>query len=202
MKIEANALSAMTQPAIELDLLEQFIVAPDLRQTAEAALLAFRGIVSGEHFSAMLFNAKLRLVEDYFLHQSWQAANTRFWPAAQQRLAEHPLAEKFLSQRQSTVFVRSRVVFDSVWQKTWLYNEVERPMGVEDLATVCQIASAEKVLILTCGRSGKFPDRDLAPVQSYQRVLNALVPACLAVAKANALTPGLSRGGGHARMRA
>jgi len=53
----------MTQPAIELDLLEQFIVAPDLRQTAEAALLAFRGIVSGEHFSAMLFNAKLHLVE-------------------------------------------------------------------------------------------------------------------------------------------
>ena len=180
----------MTQPAIELDLLEQFIVAPDLRQTAEAALLAFRGIVSGEHFSAMLFNAKLRLVEDYFLHQNWQAANTKFWPAAQQRLAEHPLAEKFLSQRQSTVFVRSQVVLDSVWQKTWLYNEVERPMGVEDLATVCQIASAEKVLILTCGRSGKFSDHDLAPVHSFQRVLNAVIPSCCSAAKANAPIPG------------
>ena len=194
MKIEANALSAMTQPAIDLDLLEQLIVAPDLRQTAEAALMAFRGIVPGEHFSAMLFNAKLHLVEDYFLHQNWQAANTRFWPAAQQRLAEHPLAEKFLSQRQSTVFVRSRVVLDSVWQKTWLYNEVERPMGVEDLATVCQITSAEKVLILTCGRSGKFSDHDLAPVHSFQRVLNAVIPCCLGVAKADAPSPGLSSG--------
>jgi DNA-binding CsgD family transcriptional regulator len=190
MKIASNALCTMTQPAIKLDLLEQIVVAPDLRQTAEAALMAFRGIVPGEHFSAMLFNAKLRLVEDYFLHQSWQAANTKFWPAAQQRLAEHPLAEKFLSQRQSTVFVRSRVVLDSVWRKTWLYNEVERPLDVEDLATVCQIASAEKVLVLTCGRSGKFSDRDLAPVHSFQRVLNAVIPSCPGVAKANAPSPG------------
>ena len=91
--------------------------------------------------------------------------------------------------------VRSRVVLDAIWKNTWLYNEVERPLGVEDLASVCQITSPDEVLVLSCGRSGKFPDRDLAPVQSYQRVLNALVPACLAVAKANALTPGLSRGG-------
>ena len=90
--------------------------------------------------------------------------------------------------------VRSRVVLDAIWKNTWLYNEVERPMGVEDLATVCQIASAEKVLILTCGRSGKFSDHDLAPVHSFQRVLNAVIPSCIGVAKADAPSPGLSSG--------
>ena len=190
MKIGSNALCALAQPAIQLDLLEQLIVAPDLRQTAEAALTAFRGIVSGEHFSALLFNVKLRQVEDYFLGQSWLAADTKFWPAAQPRLAEHPMAQKFLSQRQSLTLVRSRVVLDSVWQKTWLYNEVERPLGVEDLTTVCQLTSADEVLILTCGRCGKFSDRDLAPVQSFQRILNAVIPSCAGVAKANAPVPG------------
>jgi len=185
----------MGQRAIKLDLLEQLIAVPDPRQLAEVALQAFRDVVPGDHFSAILFNVKTRKVEDYFLNQGWLAANTPFWQAAQQRLVEHPLAQRFLAQRQSMTLVRSRVVLDAIWKNTWLYNEVERPLGVEDLASVCQITSPDEVLVLSCGRSGKFPDRDLAPVQSYQRVLNALVPACLAVAKANALTPGLSRGG-------
>jgi len=185
----------MGQRAIKLDLLEQLIAVPDPRQLAEVALQAFRDVVPGDHFSAILFNVKTRKVEDYFLNQGWLAANTPFWQAAQQSLVEHPLAQRFLAQRQSMTLVRSRVVLDAIWKNTWLYNEVERPLGVEDLASVCQITSPDEVLVLSCGRSGKFPDRDLAPVQSYQRVLNALVPACLAVAKANAPTPGLSRGG-------
>ncbi len=180
----------LVRSSAALDLLEQLIVAPDLRQTAEAALAALRDIVPGEHFSALLFNAKLRQVEDYFLDQAWLAADTKFWLAAQPRLAAHPVAQKFLSQRQSMVLVRSRVVLDSVWQKTWLYNEVERPLSVEYLTTVCQIPSADEVLVLTCRRSGKFSDRDLAPVQSFQRVLNALVSSCAGVAKANAPVPG------------
>ena len=185
---------SMTRPAINLESLEQLIAALGPRQLAEVALQAFREVVPGEHFSAILFNLKTLKVADYFLDQGWLAANTPFWQAAQQRLADHPLAERFLSLRQSMALVRSRVVLDSDWQKTWLYNEMERPLGVEDLATVCQITSPDEVLVLTCGRSGKFSDRDLAPVHSYQRILNALIPACPGVAPANALTPGLSRG--------
>ena len=181
---------SMTRPAINLESLEQLIAAPGPRQLAEVALQAFREVVPGEHFSAILFNLKTLKVADYFLDQGWLAANTPFWQAAQQRLADHPLAERFLSLRQSMALVRSRVVLDSDWQKTWLYNEMERPLGVEDLATVCQITSPDEVLVLTCGRSGKFSDRDLAPVHSFQRVLNAVIPSCLGVAKANAPSPG------------
>ena len=176
----------MGQRAIKLDLLEQLIAVPAPRQLAEVALQAFRDVVPGDHFSAILFNVKTLEVADYFLDQGWLAANTPFWQVAQQSLVEHPLAQRFLSQRQSMTLVRSMVVLDAVWQETWLYNEVERPLGVEDLATVCQITSPDEVLVLTCGRSGRFSDRDLASVQSYQRILNALVPSCLGVAKASA----------------
>ena len=100
----------MGQRAIKLDLLEQLIAVPDPRQLAEVALQAFRDVVPGDHFSAILFNVKTRKVEDYFLNQGWLAANTPFWQAAQQRLVEHPLAQRFLAQRQSMTLVRSRVV--------------------------------------------------------------------------------------------
>ena len=183
---------ARAKRALRLDLLERIIVAPDLRQTAQAALAAFREVVPGEHFSAILFNPQLRQVEDYFLDQAWLRADTLFWAAAQQSLLEHPLAASFLAWPQSMSLVRSRVVSDADWQKTWLYNEMERPRAVADLATICQVTSSQQVLILTCGRSGMFFDRDLAPLHSYQRVLNAVVPSCVGLAPAPAPTPGWS----------
>ena len=184
----------MAKDAIKLESLEQIITAPDRRQLAEAALLAFRDCVPGEHFSAILLKAKVHKIEDYCLGQSWLAAKTMFWQVAQQRLAEHPLAQRFQARPQSMTLVRSQVVLDSVWAKTWLYNELERPLGVEDLASVCQFTSADEVMILTCARSRKFSDRDLAPVHSFQRILQALIPSCVGAAPAQALTLGLSRG--------
>ena len=157
-------------------LLERIIAAPDDRQLAEASLAAFKEVAPGDHFSAILFNPKRRQVADYFLNQRWLAAETPFWQAAQQQLLDHPLAQKFLARPQPMVLVRSRVVLDPTWKKTWLYNEVERPLGVEDIASVCQITAAGQVLVLTCGRSRRFTDRDLAPIQSYHRVLNGLMP--------------------------
>ena len=49
----------MPKPAVKLELLEQILLAPDLRQTAEAALAAFREVSPGDHFSAIWFNANL-----------------------------------------------------------------------------------------------------------------------------------------------
>ena len=43
------------------------------------------------------------------------------------------------------------------------------------------------------GRSGRFSDHDLAPLHSYQRLLQALVPACVGLAPAPAPTPRWSR---------
>ncbi len=137
---------------------------------------------------------KVHTVEDYYLNHGWLAAKNRFWQAAQHKLTEHPLAQRFLSRQQSMVLVRSRVVPNPLWKKTWLYHEVERPLGVEDLASVCQITAADQALILTCGRCRLFSDRELAPLHSFQRVLTGLAPFCVGFAQATAPTPGLSNG--------
>lgn len=166
----------MTGRTIDLESLEQIITAPDDMQLAEAALAALRQVAAGDHFSAILFNMKDRAVEDYFLDRAWRASNAAFWASARCGLADHPLARRFCERRQSVTLARSREVADPVWKKTWLYNEVERPLGVEDLATVCQVTASDRVMILTCARSRRFSDRDLAAVQSYQRVLGRLAP--------------------------
>lgn len=165
----------MAKQALTLESLERMVLAPDDRQLAEAALAALRDVAEGDHFSAILFNMKDHKVDDYLLNQNWMASNDMFWQSAQQELANHPLAQKFLSRRQSMALVRSRVVADAAWKKTWIYNEVERPLGVEDIATVCQITTSNQVVILTCGRSRRFSDDELALIQSYQRVLHGLL---------------------------
>jgi len=195
-KLRANAPEGRKQFPIRLKLesLERIVSAPDQRQLAEASLAAFREVAAGEHFSAMLFNTKGRTVDAYFLNHGWLASNNMFWQSAQQRLADHPLAERFLSRHQSMSLVRSRVVSDTDWKKTWLYNEVERPLGVEDITTVCQIMANNQVLILTCGRSRRFSDRDLDPIQSYQRVLDGLVPFRTGGLMPHRSRPGVSGG--------
>ncbi len=166
----------MAGHTIDLESLEQIISAPDDRRLAEAALAALRQVAAGDHFSAILFNTKERAVEDYFLDRAWRASDAAFWPSARHGLADHPLARRFYSRPQSVTLARSREVSDPVWKKTWLYNEVERPLGVQDITAVCQITARGQAMILTCARSRRFSDRDLAAVQSYQRVLGRLAP--------------------------
>ena len=176
----------MPKQAIKLKLLEQIIAAPDLRQTAEAALAAFREVSPGDHFSAICFNAATRRAEVFFLDHGWLQTGSGFWQAAQQTLCEHPLARRFLARRQAMALVRSREIPDAVWRRSVIYNEVDRPLGVADIATIYQTTVSDHVLVLTCGREGKFSDRDLVPIHSFQRVLNALVPSCAGLAKASA----------------
>ena len=161
---------------VNVSLLERIVAAPDDRQLVEASLAAFQEVAAGDHFSAILFNPETLSAAVFFLGQGWLATTADFHQAAQQKLREHPLARKFLARRQPMTLVRSREVPNAVWQQSEIYNEVDRPLGVEDIATIYQITAAGQVLILTCGRSRRFTDRDLAPIQSYHRVLNGLVP--------------------------
>ena len=181
---------ARAKRALRLDLLERIIVAPDPRQTAEAALTAFREVVPGEHFSAIWFNAATRRSEVFFLDHGWLQTGSGFWQAAQQTLCEHPLARKFLAQRKAMALVRSQEVPDAAWRQSAIYHEVDRPLGVADIATIYQPTASDQALVLTCGRSGRFFDDDLAAITSYQRVLDAVVPGCAGVAKANAPVAG------------
>jgi DNA-binding CsgD family transcriptional regulator len=163
-------------PTIKLASLEQLLVAPTDRLLAEACLTTLREVVPGDHFSAILFNTKAHKVEDYFLDEGWLASNNAFWQAAQKRLIDHPLAESFLSRQHPISLVRSRMIPDAVWKKTWLYNEVERPLKVEDIGTIFGTTPSGNVMILSCGRSRRFSERDLSSLQNYHRVFRALVP--------------------------
>ena len=72
--------------------------------------------------------------------------------------------------------LRSREVSDKEWRRSFIYNELDRPLGVEDIATLYHVTSSKRVLVLTCGRSRRFFDHEFTPIQAYHRILNGLHP--------------------------
>ncbi len=178
--IRQKILFPMAKQGLTLESLERIISVTGRHQLAEASLAALREVAAGDHFSAILLNRQDHKVEDYLLNQNWLSSNGLAWNAARHGLTDHPLAKIVLSQQRSMALVRSSVVADSAWRKTWIYNEVERPMGVEEIASVCQITASNQLLILTCGRSRGFSDGEFASIQSFQRVLSGLVASRVA----------------------
>lgn len=168
--------SDMKKYTITFKALERVLSATGDHELAETSLAAFQEIAPGEHFSAILVHLRDLQVEDYLLNRRWQAPDTSFWKPAREGLIRHPLAREFMSRRRPTVLLRSRLIADAVWKKTWIYNEVEHPLGVEDIASICMITGSNRLLVLTSGRSRRFSDRDLEPIHGFHRVLQALSP--------------------------
>lgn len=171
----------MTKPTeqkqhVTLASLERILAASNDMQLAEACLTAFRQVVPGEHFSAIILNLRNVQIENYYLNQAWLGGNREFWKIAKTELAAHPLAAHVLSKKQSAVLLRSQLVSDAVWKRTWIYNEIERPMGVEDIASVCQITVSGRLMVLTSGRSSNFSECEVVPMRSFFTLLSALPP--------------------------
>lgn len=193
----------MPKPAINLESLERIVAAQDFRQTAEAALEAYRAVSPGDHFSAICFDTAELKADAIFLDHGWLGGGDGFWIAPQRKLCEHPMVRLFLSARKSMAQVRSRIVSELIWRESAIYNEVDRPLGIADIATIFQPKSHNKVMILTCGRDERFSDRDLGPVHSFQRVLNALVPSCIGLPRAVTAAEGAEAcGNGACRLTA
>jgi len=166
----------MPKQAIELESIERILSAPDDRRLAEASVAALWEVADGDHFSAILFNPATLAADVYFSHQGWLPSVNDFRMAANGKLIDHPLARKFLSRREPMALLRSREVSDREWHKSAIYNEVDRPLDVEDVATVYLFTASNRVLILTCGRSRRFLDREFSPIQAFHRVLNSMAP--------------------------
>ena len=166
----------MTKIFLTLDSLERVVSAPDQRQLVEAALAAFKEISAGDFYSAIQFDLQTLATEVFFPDQGWLKSQSPVLNAIQTKLTEHPLTRTFLADRQPIVLLRSQVVPNQTWRHSTIYNEVDRPLGIEDMATVYQITASNQVLVLSCGRSRQFSDRDLAPIRSFHRVLNGLDP--------------------------
>jgi DNA-binding LytR/AlgR family response regulator len=65
---------------------------------------------------------------------------------------------------------------DPQWQRTEAYNEVDRQLGIRDMAAIYQTTAAGQLLALTVGRSGPFRASELEPLRKLQRILAALPP--------------------------
>ena len=166
----------MPKQSIKLESIERLLSAPDDRQLAEASLAALREVADGDHFSAILFNPATLAADVYFSHKGWLPSVNDFRMAASGKLIDHPLARKFLSRREPMALLRSREVSDREWHKSAIYNEVDRPLDVKDVATAYLFTASNRVLILTCGRSRRFLDREFSPLQAFHRVLNSMAP--------------------------
>jgi DNA-binding CsgD family transcriptional regulator len=86
----------------------------------------------------------------------------------------HPLALSFFAQRKPQAVARSQVLSNSNWKKSPFYNEVDRPYGIEDTATIFLFTDDNTALALTCGRSRTFSRGSLETVESLARVLGGL----------------------------
>ena len=164
----------MPKAHVHLEILERIVSAGDDHALAEAALAGLCEISPGDHFSAILFHPVTLAAEALFPHQGWLASGNDFRAAANGKLIEHPLARKFLKRQEPMALLRSREVSDKEWRRSFIYNELDRPLGVEDIATVYHVTASKRVLVLTCGRSRRFFDHEFTPIQAYHRILNGL----------------------------
>ena len=164
----------MPEAHVKLETLERIVSAGDDHALAEAALAGLCEISPGDHFSAILFHPVTLAAEALFPHQGWLPSGNDFRDAASGKLIEHPLARKFLNRQESMALLRSREVSDKEWRRSFIYNELDRPLGVEDIATVYHVTASKRVLALTCGRSRRFFDHEFTPIQAYHRILNGL----------------------------
>jgi DNA-binding CsgD family transcriptional regulator len=150
------------------------LFAPDAHSAAEASLSAFREVVPGDHFTMILCDLRTFATDAYFHGEGWLPAGHPYAEAARGKLFGHPVARVFFAQPGPLALARSRVASDAVWKTSALYNEVDRPHGVEDTATLCLMMPGDAALILTCGRDRHFSERDLAAAESLLRVLAGL----------------------------
>ena len=166
----------MLRVNVQLEILDRIVSARSDRGLAEAAVDGLREVSPGDHFSAILFNPATLAADVYFSHKGWLPSVHDFRMAASGKLIAHPLARKFLSRREPMALIRSREVSDREWHKSAIYNEVDRPLDVKDVATAYLFTASNRVLILTCGRSRRFLDREFSPLQAFHRVLNSMAP--------------------------
>ena len=171
----------MVNNSLTLDSLERIIAAADVRQSAEAALAALKTLVAGDYYSAASFNTALdpSSFEMYLPQQGWLGTKHPYVRSLVQQMQHNPVSQHYFTHRQSTVLCRSQMVADQHWKHTAFYNNFHRPLGIEDLGAVFLNTTQGRVIGLTCGRSRNFTEREMRPVHSLQRVLNALPQFCV-----------------------
>lgn len=166
----------MAKNSIKLDLLERILSEPCERKIAEASLDAFQELVAGDHYSATHYDFKSGAIEIFHPGAGWLGAAHALTSACGNFFFDYPTNADFFRKRRSAAYLRSELIPTRQWQRGEIYNEVDRHLGVKDMAAIYQITPSGGVMILTCGRDRQFRAKDVEQVRKFQRVLNALPP--------------------------
>ena len=164
----------MGNTTIQLDLLQRILFAPDARQLAAATLTAVQELVAGDYYSALTCDLKTRTTEMFHPGEGWLGQADSLVQTIQRTQAGHPFVQNFFPRGQSAVYHRGELLPDRQWQRTEIYNEVDRLLGIRDMVAIYQTTAAGQILVLTAGRSGPFRASDVEPARKLQQVLNAL----------------------------
>ena len=164
-----------TRNSLELlDTLVRIPNAPNARQLGETALAALKAVVAGDYYSAITFDPIALATEVFHPGEGWLGPANVMVQTILRTHSQHPFSQNFFPRGQSAVYQRSDLLPDRQWQRTEAYNEVDRALGIRDMAAIYQTTAAGQLVVLTVGRSGQFRAPASAPVRQLQRLLGDL----------------------------
>jgi DNA-binding CsgD family transcriptional regulator len=152
----------------------EILTSPGERGIAEALLDAVQQTVPGD-YSATYCDSQAGVIDVFHPAEGWLGASHPLVKGLAKSPTAHPLAQAFLAQGPAAPQARSAVLADRLWRRTEIYNEVDRPLGIADMAVVFQPVRPGLVLYVTCGRSTNFRAHELEPLRKLQQIANALV---------------------------
>ena len=164
----------MNRNSLKLDTIERISTAPNARQLGEAALDAVKEVVTGDYYSAITRDPKTCATELFHAGERWLGPAHGLVQTFLRNYDQHPFVHNVFPRGQSAVYLRSDLLPDRQWQRTVVYNELDRPLHIRDMVAIYQTTPAGQLLILTVGRSGRFRAPELEPVRKLQRILSAV----------------------------
>ena len=167
-------MTTAIRTSLEIDTMQRILTAPDARQLGEAALGAVKEVVAGDYYSAITCDLETRATDLFHPGEGWLGPAHVLVQAMLRTQDQHPFAQNFFPRGQSAVYRRSDLLPDRQWQRTVVYNELDRPLHIRDMVAIYQTTPAGQLLILTVGRSGRFRAPELEPVRKLQRILSAV----------------------------
>ncbi len=132
----------MKENGIKLDLLEQILTEPCERKVVEICMDAFKDLIPGDYYSVLYCNLATREIDSFQNGTGWLGTTHPLMKTVREKFTQHPLTRNFLTHRQSGAYVRSDLVSDHLWKRSEIYHEVDRPMGIEDMATIYQVTGS------------------------------------------------------------
>jgi len=158
-----------------LSSLDSIIAEKDDRELAENALRIFANVVHGDYYSAVYYAGNPLATDVFHPDAGWCGPSSPVAMFLQKNHLKHPFARHFFLTRQPACYRRSEMVADREWKRSGFYNELDRPLGIEDMAAIYQVTRNGDIIVLTCGRSGTFRQKDIDSVGPFHRVLSVLV---------------------------